>query len=202
MSEPWWVIGNLMLRTRDRLVLMIRTPIHGKTIDIAIGPRYWKASVNCAWHRRKHVVSKIMFTDPRPLLANYFSSWSRVESCVQGWRLCDDVSYGIGLTRIELIPYVSNHFETLQWRHNERDGVSNHRRVHCLFSLGDNDRAARVLFVQHPREQGEWCSQNPSVARVLTQSFALLPQFRDIFTEIRATHSSHWNVASRQSCRW
>ena len=34
--------------------------------------------------------------------------------------------------------------------------------------LGDNDRAARVLFVQHPREQGEWCSQNPSVARVLT----------------------------------
>ena len=34
--------------------------------------------------------------------------------------------------------------------------------------LGDNDRAARVLFVQHPREQGESCSQNPSVARVLT----------------------------------
>ena len=37
-----------------------------------------------------------------------------------------------------------------------------------LVVLGDNDRAARVLFVQHPREQGEWCSQNPSVARVLT----------------------------------
>ena len=32
----------------------------------------------------------------------------------------------------------------------------------------DNDRAARVLFVQHPREQGELCSQNPSVARALT----------------------------------
>ena len=75
-----------------------------------------------------------------------------------------------------------------------------------LLDLGDNDRAARVLFVQHPREQGEWCSQNPSVARVLTSSFALLPrvldeqhpsrpviipiitrnsQIRDIFTEIR-----------------
>ena len=37
-----------------------------------------------------------------------------------------------------------------------------------LTFLGDNDRAARVLFVQHPREQGEWCTQNPSVARVLT----------------------------------
>ena len=34
--------------------------------------------------------------------------------------------------------------------------------------LGDNDQAARVLVVQHPREQGEWCSQNPSVERVLT----------------------------------
>ena len=34
--------------------------------------------------------------------------------------------------------------------------------------LGDNDRAARVLFIQHPREQGEWCSQNPSVVKVLT----------------------------------
>ena len=72
--------------------------------------------------------------------------------------------------------------------------------------LGGNDRAARVLFVQHPREQGDWCSQNPSVARVLTLSIALLPrvldeqhpsrpviipittrktQIRDIFTEIR-----------------
>ena len=38
-----------------------------------------------------------------------------------------------------------------------------------LINLGDTDRAARVLFVQHAREQGEWCSsQNPSVARVLT----------------------------------
>ena len=28
---------------------------------------------------------------------------------------------------------------------------------------GINDRSARVLFVQHPREQGEWLRQNPSV---------------------------------------
>ena len=45
--------------------------------------------------------------------------------------------------------------------------------------LGDNERAARVLFVQHPREQGEWCSQNPSVVSVLTYSFALLPRVLD-----------------------
>ena len=31
--------------------------------------------------------------------------------------------------------------------------------------LGDNDRAARVFFIQHPREQGEWWSQNQSVWR-------------------------------------
>ena len=40
---------------------------------------------------------------------------------------------------------------------------------------GNNDRAARVLFVQHPQEQGEWLRQNPRYARVLIASFALLP---------------------------
>ena len=44
---------------------------------------------------------------------------------------------------------------------------------------GNNDRSARVLFVQHPWEQGEWLSQNPSVTRVLTASFALLPRVMD-----------------------
>ena len=32
--------------------------------------------------------------------------------------------------------------------------------------LRDDAQAASVLFVQRPREQGEWCSQNPNVARV------------------------------------
>ena len=35
--------------------------------------------------------------------------------------------------------------------------------IHLYDMLGDNDRAAMVLFVQHPSEQGEWCSQNPRV---------------------------------------
>ena len=38
------------------------------------------------------------------------------------------------------------------------------RSLLMLCFLGDNDRAARVLFVQQSREQGEWCSQNPNFA--------------------------------------
>ena len=30
---------------------------------------------------------------------------------------------------------------------------------------GNNDQSVRVLFVQHPREQGEWLRQNPRYAR-------------------------------------
>ena len=30
--------------------------------------------------------------------------------------------------------------------------------IYMLY-LGDNDQAVRVLFVQHPREQDEWCSE-------------------------------------------
>ena len=88
--------------------------------------------------------------------------------------------------------------------------------------LGDNDRAARVLFVQHPRAQGEWCSQNPSVVRVLTLSFALLPrvlgeqhpitpviipiitrnsQIRDIFTWT-SYRIALTEPPSRPSCSW
>ena len=79
---------------------------------------------------------------------------------------------------------------------------------HSGNGLGDNDRAARVLFVQHPQEQSEWLYQSPRYAQVLAVSFTLLPrvldeqhsnrlviipiitgnsQISDIFTEIRAT---------------
>ena len=63
--------------------------------------------------------------------------------------------------------------------------------------LGDYDRAARVLFVQHPREQGEWLRQNPFalLLRVLDEQHPSRPviipiitrnsQIRDICTEIR-----------------
>ena len=45
--------------------------------------------------------------------------------------------------------------------------------------MGNNDGSARVLFVQHPREQDEWLRQNPRYAGVLTASFALLPRVLD-----------------------
>ena len=44
---------------------------------------------------------------------------------------------------------------------------------------GNNGRFNRVLYVQHPREQGEWLRQNPRFALVLTASFALLPRVLD-----------------------
>ena len=44
---------------------------------------------------------------------------------------------------------------------------------------GNNDRSARVLFVQHRRGQGEWLRQNPRYDRVLTESFDLLHRVLD-----------------------
>ena len=43
---------------------------------------------------------------------------------------------------------------------NFRENIAN-LWVSCY--NGNNDRSARVLFVQHPREQGKWLRQNPSV---------------------------------------
>ena len=59
---------------------------------------------------------------------------------------------------------------------NFRENIAN-LWVSCY--NGNDDRSARVLFVQHPREQGEWLRQNPCYARVLTASFALLPRVLD-----------------------
>ena len=57
--------------------------------------------------------------------------------------------------------------------------TNNTLAARSLSPNGNNDRSARVLFVQHPREQGEWLRQNPRYARVLTASFALLPWVLD-----------------------
>ena len=58
--------------------------------------------------------------------------------------------------------------------------VDNDRSARVLFAQHPREqgewlcqnprRSARVLFVQHPRGQGEWCSQNPSVAGRMMQS--------------------------------
>ena len=59
---------------------------------------------------------------------------------------------------------------------NFRENIAN-SWVSCY--NGNNDWSARVLFVQHPQEQGEWWRQNPRYAWVLTASFALLPRVLD-----------------------
>ena len=51
---------------------------------------------------------------------------------------------------------------------NLRENIAN-LWVSCY--NGNNDRSARVLFVQHHREQGEWLRQNPRYARVLRSGF-------------------------------
>ena len=58
---------------------------------------------------------------------------------------------------------------------NFRENIAN-LWVSCY--NGNIDRSSRV-FVQHPREQGEWMRQNPRYARVFTASFALLPRVLD-----------------------
>ena len=68
---------------------------------------------------------------------------------------------------------------TVQWElcgTNFRKNIAN-LWVSCY--NGNNYRSARVLFVQHPREQGEWLRQNSCYARVLTASFALLSRVLD-----------------------
>ena len=56
---------------------------------------------------------------------------------------------------------------------NFRENITN-LWVSCY--NGNNDWSARVLFVQHPREQGEWLRHNPRYAQVLTASFAQHPR--------------------------
>ena len=50
-----------------------------------------------------------------------------------------------------------------------------------MLGLGDNDRAARVLFVQHPRVLDEQHPSRPVIIPIITRN----SQIRDIFTEIR-----------------
>ena len=49
----------------------------------------------------------------------------------------------------------------IQWElcgMNFRENIAN-LQVSCY--MGNNDQAARTLFVQHIQEQGEWLRQNP-----------------------------------------
>ena len=67
----------------------------------------------------------------------------------------------------------------VQWELSGTDFRENIANLWVSCYNGNDVRSARVLFVQHPREQGEWLRQNPRYARVLTASFALLPRVLD-----------------------
>ena len=100
-----------------------------------------------------------------------------------------DVPYLIQPARLQLFKYGGDNVNRLpatswprrhvQWElcgTNFGEHIAN-LRVSCY--NGNNDRSAGVLFVQHPREHGEWLCQNPRYAPVLTASFALLPRVLD-----------------------
>ena len=70
--------------------------------------------------------------------------------------------------------------------------------------LGANDRAASVLFVQHPRKQGEWCSQHPSVVRVFGVIIRHAPEDAGRTTPKQTGHFSHYNtkLANSRFFQW
>ena len=72
---------------------------------------------------------------------------------------------------------------TLQWRHNERDGVSNNRRLHCLFNCGwgadqrKHQSSASPAFV---RGIHRWSVNSPHKRPVTRKMFP----FDDVIMEI------------------
>ena len=67
----------------------------------------------------------------------------------------------------------------VQWELGGTNFRENIVNLQVLCYNGNNDWSARVLFVQHPREQGEWLHPNPRYAWVSTASFVLLPRVLD-----------------------
>ena len=78
--------------------------------------------------------------------------------------------------------------------------------------LGDNDRAARVLFVQHPREQGEcfWRNHSPCSRGCWTNNTRAdghYSHYNTKLTNSRYFHGNSHRIAltepqSRPSCSW
>ena len=58
----------------------------------------------------------------------FLAIWFRI-FCASFWLLRDNNQYGDCGINLEQIQYGS-----LQWRHNEHKGVSNHRGLDCLFN--------------------------------------------------------------------
>ena len=120
-------------------------------------------------------------------LQSEFKSFRRHTHLIQQVSLCPPLVQSVRLLSFKYRGGDNAHWisknkmaaTAVQWElcgANFRENIAN-LWVSCY--NGNNDRSARVLFVQHPREQGEWLRQNPRYARVLTASFALLPRVLD-----------------------
>ena len=74
-----------------------------------------------------------------------------------------------------LVPGVC-YVSALQWRHNGRDGVSNHQRLHCLLNCWFSRRLKKTKKHQTPRHwplrgaqmAGEFPAQNASYAEIVS----------------------------------
>ena len=83
---------------------------------------------------------------------------------------------------------VNRSIQTLQWHFNKRDGVSNHRRIHCLLNCWFMHRerkhqsSAPLAFV---RGIHRWSVNSPHKTPVLRKIFP----FDDVIMGIQDTHN-------------
>ena len=78
------------------------------------------------------------------------------------------------------IPLITNHrtdtiaspIQTLQWRHNKRDGVSNHRRLDCSLNRSDRRKQVSSALLTFVREIHRWLVDSPHKRPVMGKKFS------------------------------
>ena len=85
------------------------------------------------------------------------------------WHSCDVT---VMKSHIQLGPCTKQTFCSLQWRHNERDGISNHRRLDCVFNRMFRRRSKKTsklrvtgLCERNSPVTGEFTAQKASNAK-------------------------------------
>ena len=156
-------------------------------------------------HQTKRHTRQLIGTKYKPCVTYGLKAWisnpaGQFMSLI--WYHPCDCSYLImeGVTLLNRFPATRWPRHHVQWELcgvNFRENITN-LQVSCY--NGNNDWSARVLFIQHPWEQGEWLHQNPHYVWVLTASFALLPRVLDkqhprspVISKITHTYDEAWN---------
>ena len=107
------------------------------------------------YKKRKRYFTPLWLTEPKTIITNayisnlhektcdtimtpYYTFLSLLSDCTGNWQI-ERVSNN---TRVEVTQFVKK----IQGRHNERDGVSNHRRLHCLLNrlFGEDQRKHQI----------------------------------------------------------